>query len=103
MRFCLFLLAFLLASGAAAQGYPDKPVRLIVPFPPGGSHAVGGRYMGAQLSERLGQTVIIDNRGGAGGTIGINAAAKSAPDGYTLPPASVGYPLRPGARARTRA
>ena len=93
MRTCLLLLAFLLGGGAAAQGYPDKPVRLIVPFPPGGSNDVVGRYMGAQLSERLGQTVIIDNRGGAGGTIGINAAAKSAPDGYTLLLVSVGYPL----------
>jgi tripartite-type tricarboxylate transporter receptor subunit TctC len=85
--------ALLLALAAAAQSYPDKPVRLIVPFPPGGSNDVVARVIGAQLSERLGQTVLIDNRGGAGGTLGINAAAKSAPDGYTLLLASVGYPL----------
>src|SRR5258706_2052675 len=89
--FILFL--FLISSGIAAQGYPDKPVRLIVPFPPGGSNDVVARVIGAQLGEKLGQTVLIDNRGGAGGTIGINAAGKSAPDGYTLLLASVGYPL----------
>src|SRR5258706_7280564 len=85
--------AILFAAVAAAQTYPDKAVRLIVPFPPGGSNDVVGRYMGAQLAERLGQTIVIDNRGGAGGMIGINAAAKSAPDGYTLLLVSVGYPL----------
>jgi tripartite-type tricarboxylate transporter receptor subunit TctC len=93
MKILSCLAALLLAGHVAAQSYPDKPVRLIVPFPPGGSNDVVGRYMGAQLSERLGQTVLIDNRGGAGGTIGINAAAKSAPDGYTLLLVSVGYPL----------
>ncbi len=89
--FILFL--FLISSGIAAQGYPDKPLRLIVPFPPGGSNDVVARVIGAQLGERLGQTVVIDNRGGAGGTIGITAAAKAAPDGYTLLAVSVGYPL----------
>ena len=84
----------LLACGvAAAQSYPDRPLRMIVPFPPGGSNDVVARVIGAQLSERLGQTVLIDNRGGAGGTLGINAAAKSAPDGYTLLLVSVGYPM----------
>ena len=95
MVFARILFAFtalLLASAAPAQ-YPDRPVRLIVPFPPGGSNDVVARVVGAQLSERIGQTVVIDNRGGAGGTIGINAAAKSAPDGYTLLLASVGYPV----------
>jgi tripartite-type tricarboxylate transporter receptor subunit TctC len=85
--------ALLLAMGAAAQSYPDRPVKLIVPFPPGGSNDVVARVIGAQLSERLGQTVLIENRGGGGGTIGVNAAGKSAPDGYTLFLASVGYPL----------
>jgi tripartite-type tricarboxylate transporter receptor subunit TctC len=87
------LAALLLAAAALAQGYPDKPVRLIVPFPPGGSNDVIARVVGAQLSERLGQTVLIDNRGGAGGTLGIQAAAKASPDGYTLLLGSVGYPL----------
>ena len=93
IRFAAWLLAACIAASAAAQTYPDKAVRLIVPFPPGGSNDVIARVIGAQLSERLGQTVLIDNRGGAGGTLGINAAAKSAPDGYTLLLASVGYPV----------
>ena len=93
IRLAALLLAGCVAASAAAQAYPDKAVGLIVPFPPGGSNDVIARVIGAQLSERLGQTVLIDNRGGAGGTLGINAAAKSAPDGYTLLLASVGYPL----------
>ncbi len=94
MKLLLYFIGLLLAGGAAmAQTYPDRPVRLIVPFPPGGSNDVVARVVGAQLSERLGQTVVIDNRGGAGGTIGINAAAKAAADGYTLLLASVGYPV----------
>src|SRR5688572_9221465 len=93
IRLAAWLLACGVAAGAAAQSYPDKSVRLIVPFPPGGSNDIIARVIGAQLSERLGQTVLIDNRGGAGGTLGINAAAKSAADGYTLLLASVGFPL----------
>ena len=93
IRIAALFLATCVAAGAAAQSYPDKAIRLIVPFPPGGSNDVIARVVGAQLSERLGQTVLIDNRGGAGGTLGINAAAKSAPDGYTLLLASVGFPL----------
>src|SRR5258706_10326394 len=97
MKFLTRLAAGILGLGvacaAAAQTYPDKAIRLIVPFPPGGSNDVIARVVGAQLSERLGQTILIDNRGGAGGTLGINAAAKSAPDGYTLFLGSVGFPL----------
>ena len=92
-RFASGVFALGVACAAAAQAYPDKAIRLIVPFPPGGSNDVIARVVGAQLSERLGQTVLIDNRGGAGGTLGINAAAKSAPDGYTLLLSSVGFPL----------
>ena len=92
MRFLLAILG-LLAASAAAQTYPDKPVRMIVPFPPGGSNDVVARVIGVQLGARLGQSVVIDNRGGAGGTIGINAAAAAAPDGYTLLLVSVGYPV----------
>jgi tripartite-type tricarboxylate transporter receptor subunit TctC len=87
---CLFAFA---TSLAQAQAYPAKPVRLIIPFPPGGSNDLVGRAVAAQLGERLGQSVIIDNRGGGGGTIGINAAAKSPADGYTLLLVSVGYPV----------
>src|SRR5690242_14749691 len=89
----LFLFLFLVSTGVAGQSYPDKPLRLIIPFPPGGSNDVVGRVIAAQLGERLGQTVVIDNRGGAGGTIGVNAGAKAAPDGYTLLLVSVGYTL----------
>ena len=78
---------------AHAQAYPAKPVRLIIPFPPGGSNDVVGRVIATQLGERLGQGVVVDNRGGGGGTIGINAAAKSPADGYTLLFVSVGYPV----------
>jgi tripartite-type tricarboxylate transporter receptor subunit TctC len=87
------LTAAVFSSLAAAQPYPGKPVRLVIPFPPGGSNDVVGRVIAAQLSERLGQNVIVDNRGAGGGIIGINAAAKSPADGYTLLLVSVGYPV----------
>jgi tripartite-type tricarboxylate transporter receptor subunit TctC len=81
------------ASGLGfAQSYPVKPVRLIIPFPPGGSNDVVGRSIGMQLGERLGQSVVIDNRGGAGSIIGTNEAAKAAPDGYTLLLISTAFP-----------
>ena len=93
MRLLWGLLFALAGATAHAQAYPAKPVRLIIPFPPGGSNDLVGRAVAAQLGERLGQSVIIDNRGGGGGTIGINAAAKSAADGYALLLVSVGYPV----------
>jgi tripartite-type tricarboxylate transporter receptor subunit TctC len=80
------------SSLAAAQPYPSKPLRLIIPFPPGGSNDVVGRAIGQQLAERLGQGVVIDNRGGAGGIIGTDQAAKSPPDGYTLLLISTAFP-----------
>jgi tripartite-type tricarboxylate transporter receptor subunit TctC len=78
-------LALLAATGAAvAQTYPTKPVRLVIPFPPGGSNDIVGRMAAAQLSERIGQQVLADNRGGAGGVIGSELVAKAPADGYTL-------------------
>ncbi len=73
-----------LGFGALAQDYPAKPVRFIVPYPPGGGTDVIARIVQPKLSEALGQTIVIENRGGAGGALGTEAAAKSAPDGYTL-------------------
>jgi tripartite-type tricarboxylate transporter receptor subunit TctC len=72
------------AQFAAAQTYPNKPVRLIVPYPPGGSVDFTGRELAAKLSELWGQQVVLDNRGGAGSTLGHGLGAKAAPDGYTL-------------------
>src|SRR6186713_612878 len=79
-----------LASAAAAQQYPTKPVRFVVPFVAGGPTDIQGRMLGEKLSQRLGQQVIIDNRGGAGGNIGMDITAKSPPDGYTIVIATVG-------------
>jgi tripartite-type tricarboxylate transporter receptor subunit TctC len=76
--------AFGLASGASAQSYPEKPIRMIVPFPPGGPIDTMARLTGAQMSASLGQQVVIENRPGAGSTIGYKAAAAADPDGYTL-------------------
>ena len=84
-RILLFALAALLASTAAlAQTFPTKPLRLVIPFPPGGSNDVVGRMIAFQLSERLGKSVVVDNQGGAGGIIGTEAVARANPDGYTL-------------------
>ena len=94
LTWLLVTLALLLGLGpavAAADVYPSKPVRLIVPFPPGGSNDIVGRMIGAQLGERLGKQVIVDNRAGAGGTLGTEIAAKSPPDGYTLLMISAAY------------
>ncbi len=83
----LRLLIAVLALGAQAafgQGYPSKPIHLIVPFPPGGPTDIVGRLVGQKLAEGLGRPVIVENRAGAGGTVGSTAAAKAPPDGYML-------------------
>jgi tripartite-type tricarboxylate transporter receptor subunit TctC len=76
--------AVLGSTGALAQAYPSKPIQLVIPFPPGGATDVIGRLLGKQLSDRLGQSVVIDNRPGAGTIVGASYVAKAAPDGYTL-------------------
>jgi tripartite-type tricarboxylate transporter receptor subunit TctC len=76
--------AFLLGGSAAAADYPTRPIRMIVPYPPGGSTDPTGRAFAAWLSDALGQQVVVDNRPGAGATIGHGLAAKATPDGYTI-------------------
>jgi len=83
-RAALLLTALLAAGHCAAQDYPSRPVRMVVPFAPGGSTDVLARIVGQKLTERSGQPVIIENRAGAGGNIGAEQVARSAPDGYML-------------------
>src|SRR5258708_38657371 len=85
MHRLLWAALLLIASGIAqSQQYPSRPIRFIVPFPPGGGVDIVARAVGEKLAPRLGQPVVIDNKPGAGTTIGTAAAAQSAPDGYTL-------------------
>lgn len=78
------LTLLLLPSLASAQDFPNKPIKLIVPFPPGGPNDIIARVVGQRMSELIKQTVVIDNRGGQGGVLGTDAVAKAAPDGYTI-------------------
>jgi tripartite-type tricarboxylate transporter receptor subunit TctC len=78
------LLGALFAGGALAQSWPQKPVRFIVPFPPGGATDISARLLGEKLTQIWGQPIVIENRGGAGGGVGAAEAARAAPDGYTL-------------------
>ena len=80
----LVAMAMLLAAFAQAQTWPARPLRLIVPFPPGGGSDAVGRVIAQKLGERLGQQVVVDNRAGAGGSIGTEAAVRATPDGYTM-------------------
>jgi tripartite-type tricarboxylate transporter receptor subunit TctC len=84
IQLCNILLVFLLVGAASAQDYPNRTVRIVVPFPPGGAPDLVGRTLANRLSERLGQPFVVENRTGAGGNIAAEAVAKAAPDGYTL-------------------
>jgi tripartite-type tricarboxylate transporter receptor subunit TctC len=80
----LSCLAFAAATSAHAQGFPDRPITMIVPFTPGGVSDITARPLAIGMANNLGQNIVIDNRGGAGGAIGMSAAAKARPDGHTL-------------------
>ncbi|MGH8667885.1 MAG: Bug family tripartite tricarboxylate transporter substrate binding protein [Burkholderiales bacterium] len=90
MKRWTLLLAVAFCCAAGAQSYPAKPIRFIVSFPPGGSSDLIARAIAPHMSGRLGQTVVVENRPGAGGMIGVDAVAKAAPDGYTIGLAAAG-------------
>lgn len=98
MKVFLAILTALLAavtSPAHAQAWPNKPITIVVPFPPGGGTDAFARPLSVQLSKQLGRPVVIDNRGGAGGTVGASIAAKAAPDGYTFFLGAVHHAIAP--------
>jgi len=84
MSMRILLAVLLLFAGSASAQYPNRPIKMIVPFPPAGATDIVGRIVAAKLQERLGQPVVVENRPGAGGSLGSDVAAKSAPDGYTI-------------------
>lgn len=92
---CLGLSLALSAATAYAQDYPQQPIRLVVPFPPGGGTDIVARAVAAKLGEALHTTVVVDNRAGAGGTIGTEIVARAAPDGYTLALVSGSHVINP--------
>src|SRR5882672_9841724 len=93
LKSAVLLLA--LTTAAAAQDYPARPVRLIIPFPPGGINDTVGRLVATQLSTRLGKQVVVDNRGGAGGMVGTELTANAPKDGYTLLVISLAHAVNP--------
>jgi tripartite-type tricarboxylate transporter receptor subunit TctC len=92
---CCLSLSLINAAPAAAQDYPNRPIRLVIPWPTGGGVDVVFRLWSQQLAENLGQPIVVDNRPGAGSTIGIDMVAKSKPDGYTLGGANISFGVNP--------
>src|SRR5690348_5197791 len=84
LTFAALLAAVVAAPTAVAQGFPNKPVALVVPYPPGGSADILARAVGQKLSEKLAQPVVVENKAGAGTAIGTRYVAEAAPDGYTM-------------------
>jgi tripartite-type tricarboxylate transporter receptor subunit TctC len=93
VRMILFAIGLGSAATAYTQNYPSRPIRFIVPFAPGGTSDLVGRLVGAKIGEALGQTVVVDNRAGAGSTIGTQLAAKAPPDGHTILVSHVGLAI----------
>src|SRR5258708_39721355 len=93
----LTMLGLLLAGpqDLAAEDYPSRPIRLIIPFPPGGSNDVVGRVFATRLSDRLGRQVVVDNRSGAGGVVGTEVVANAPADGYPLLAISLAHAVNP--------
>src|SRR2546429_64523 len=98
--FIAFLGGAAMSLPAAANSFPTRPIRLIVPYPAGGGTDIVGRVLGQKLHASLGQPVVIDNRGGAGGTLGTAVAAKAAPDGYTLVLVPTSHVINPSIYAK---
>src|SRR6266852_1251845 len=98
MRYLLALWFFFLSATATAQAFPVKPVRLIVPCPPGGATDIVGRMLAAKMQEVWGHSVIVENRPGAGTVVGTDFVAKSAPDGYTLGMVVTAHVINPSLR-----
>lgn len=90
LRIAAAVAAFAVAGAALAQAYPARPIRMIVPWPPGQATDLAGRVVAQEMAKGLGQPIVVENRAGAGGMIGTDAVAKSAPDGYTILAASSG-------------
>ena len=88
------------APPGSPQAYPSRPIRLIIPFPPGGGADIAGRIVGQKLSERLGQQVVVDNRPGASTLIGTEITARATPDGYTLLMATSVHAINPSVYAK---
>jgi len=93
------LLSMALPLSAIAQAYPSKPIKMIVPFPAGGTTDIVARIIAQKMTESMGQPVTVDNKGGAGGNIGADLMAKAAPDGYTIMMHNLSFPLAAVAQA----